>query len=97
MPIKEKEEAVFNVFPNPVHAGTLLTITLSETIAMPEEVVLLSASNEVVATISQNRLEFATVFNISIPRNALPGIYFLFLKNREWEKPYSRMIIVDEY
>ena len=95
MPIKEKEESIIHVFPNPVQAGTLLTVSLSETLMMPEEVLLLSADKQVVATIFQNNREYATVFNILIPANAMPGIYFLNLKSRDWEKPYVKMIIVN--
>jgi hypothetical protein len=94
MPIKEKEEAIFTVFPNPVQAGALLTVSLSERLMMPEEIVLLSAHKQVVARISQNHMEYATVFNISIPVNATPGIYYIQLNSRNWMEPLLKMIMV---
>jgi hypothetical protein len=76
LPNIEKE---YSMFPNPVKAGALLTITHSKTAEAPELVQIINSAGQVISSIRQNGSEYATVFNISISSNVSEGVYFVQL------------------
>jgi hypothetical protein len=73
-PSKEK----FLAYPNPVYAGSMLTITFPEN-NIPEKIQLLSVSGQLITSIEQDPSEFATIFNLRIPSQVSSGLYFLRL------------------
>ena len=94
MPTREKDEIRFTIFPNPVVAGSLLTISFNEPVEMPEVVQLYTSGGLLLASMRQTATEEATVFNIAIPVNAEPGVYFLRLLNRKWGRSYIHKVSI---
>ena len=84
----------FLVYPNPVSAGSLVTLSLNEGLQMPELVEIFSGSGQLIASIRQNPSVQATVFNLTIPSATTTGMYFIRLTRKDWQKPLTQKIIV---
>ncbi len=75
--IRANTESNFTVYPNPVHAGSLLTISFSDKEDFPETIQLISSAGQIISSVKLNVSEYSSVVNISIPPNTAAGIYFV--------------------
>ena len=75
----------FKAYPNPVRAGSLLTISFESTDDFPEQIQILSSSGQLISFRKQNEKEHSFLASIPIPSSLTAGVYFLQIitKNRE--------------
>ena len=97
IPLMEKESTPvkeqFNAYPNPVRAGSLLTISYPEN-EFPERIDLLSSSGQLITSIRQQAAEYATVFNLSIPSSAKAGLYFVRVASKEKVLKTMKLVVM---
>lgn len=93
LPVDNMEQQ-FQIFPNPVHAGALLTIGVPNPSDMPEEISIINASGQLVASYHQSPSSYESVVNVRIPQHVLPGIYFVSLSHPSWKKRFTQRILV---
>ena len=72
-----KDEIDFTVYPNPVRAGSLLTISFKNINDLPERIQVLSSSGQLISQVKQTEKNVVTVRTIQIPSNLTAGVYFL--------------------
>jgi hypothetical protein len=65
------------VYPNPAPAGSLVTVSFEDSEDFPEQIRILSSSGQLISSMAQNAMEYATLVHIQIPSNVAAGIYFL--------------------
>lgn len=83
----------FSVFPNPVHAGSLLTVSYPEGTELPVLIQILSASGQLVHTARQNETDEATVFNLAIPARLSAGVYVLRLIGKDGKAEAKKIVV----
>ena len=94
IPVNSKTDLIeqkFLAYPNPVIAGSMLTVKFPEN-NIPEKMQLISISGQIIATVEQDISDYATMCNIRIPSHVASGVYFLRLFSKE--KILSTMKIV---
>ena len=94
IPVNSKTDLIeqkFLAYPNPVIAGSMLTVKFPEN-NIPEKMQLILISGQIIATVEQDISDYATMCNIRIPSHVASGVYFLRLFSKE--KILSTMKIV---
>lgn len=89
---KESSDEKFLAYPNPVHAGSMLTITFPEN-NIPEKIQLISVSGQIITSIEQDISAYATMCNIRIPSHVSSGIYFLRLISKNKILNTSKIVV----
>jgi hypothetical protein len=90
----EKKIPGFNVYPNPVSQGNLLTVNCSDIEGVPDLVQIFSSGGQLVYSLEQKPSEESLVFNIRIPVQVPAGIYFLRMINKKNNQQHTEKIMV---
>jgi hypothetical protein len=88
------EEIKFKVYPNPVRAGSMLTISSANGDALTQRIQLLSSSGQLISDIKQNGKDSNAVVKINIPWISAPGVYFLHMISNNGVVATTKVIVI---
>jgi hypothetical protein len=87
------QEINFKVYPNPVRAGSQLTVSFESSNDFPERIQLVSSSGQLLSEVKQNEKGYVETTNVQIPSNVTAGIYFLQMITKNKEIKTSKVIV----
>lgn len=88
------ETSSYKIYPNPVKAGSLITVSLNGPENMPELVQLINNSGQLIMSVKMDAGD-ASVFNVRIPSSIQPGLYFLRMIKSGGRIPQTEKIFID--
>lgn len=89
--IASTNENNFRVYPNPVRAGSQLTVSVEATDDIPDRIQILSSSGQLISEVRQN--EKAAITNLQIPSNLTAGIYFLQMISKNKQVKTTKVLV----